>query len=125
MMHYRVAFEFRLARRASWSGDGSDFYDHVEDVRQKIAVHESITEVRVITDFAESSLTVDLQLDRATELHVGEDALRIVREAIESCDARHFGLTALDSSSMIGSGGRSGLETPIWHKRRVLVELAA
>lgn len=124
-MQYRVSFEFRLARHACWPGDGSGFYTHVEDVRQKIAVHESVSGVRVITDFAESSLTIEFLLGASGHQQVVEDALRVVREAIESCDARHFGMKSVRSGSLVGSGARSGLETPIWHKRRVLIDHAA
>ena len=62
-MQYRISFEFRLTRRACWPGDGSDFYDHVNAVRGKIEAHEFVTDVRAITDFAESSLTFDFVLD--------------------------------------------------------------
>jgi hypothetical protein len=124
-MHYRVSFEFRLARHACWSADGSAFYNHVEDVRQKVEAHESVTGVRVITDFAESSLTVDFRFDGPGHQHVVEEALRVMRQAIESCDARHFGMTTVGSGLLVGAGARSGLDTPIWHKRRVLVDVAA
>jgi hypothetical protein len=124
-MQYRISFEFRLTRRACWPGDGSDFYDHVNAVRGKIEAHEFVTDVRAITDFAESSLTFDFVLDAHGYQQAIPEALRLVREAIESCDARHFGMDSVGSRVLVGSGARAGLETPIWHKRRVLIDVAA
>lgn len=124
-MQYRVSFEFRLTRHARWSGDGSGFYDHVDDVRRKIEAHESVTDVRVIADFAASALTIDFVLEAAGHHQVIDDALPLVRDAIEGCGARHFGMDAVCTGSLVGSGASSGLETPIWHKGRVLVGLAA
>ncbi len=124
-MQYRVSFEFRLTRHSCWPGNGFGFYDHVDAVRDKIAVHERVSGVRVITDFAESSLTFDFVLDAPGHDWAISESVRLVREAIESCDARHFGMDGIGTGSLVGAGARPGVETPIWHKRRVLIDLAA
>jgi hypothetical protein len=124
-MKYRVSFEFRLTRRASWPRNGTDFYDHVGAVEQKIASHEFVSDVRIITDLAESSLTVDFALDAHSHVEVTSDALRLVREAIESAGARHYGMATVGLGMMVGAGASPGVDTPIWHKRRVIIDIAA
>ncbi|MDJ0955195.1 MAG: hypothetical protein QNJ81_16075 [Acidimicrobiia bacterium] len=122
---YRVSFEFRLTRLLPWPEDGTDFYGHVESVRAKIGSHEFVEDVRAITDRAESLLTFDFLIDAAHHEVANAAALRLVRDAIENCGARHFGLGAAAIGALTPAGARSGLETPIWHRRRVLVGVAA
>ena len=120
---YRVSFEFRLTRMMPWIEDGTDFFGHVESVRAKIAAHELVADVRVITDRAESLLTFDFAVDADNHRIADREAMRLVRDAIESCDARHFGMG--DASVMNAAGARSSLETPIWHRKRVIIDIAA
>ena len=124
-MKYRVSFEFRLTRHTTWPRDGVDFYDHVRSVMEKIEVHERVCDVRVITDLAESSLTVDFALEASSHVDAIPEALRLVREAIEGAGARHFGMGTVGYGRLVGSGATPGLETPIWQKRRVLIDLVA
>lgn len=124
-MRYRVSFEFRLTRHITWPRDGADFYEHVRSVMEKIEVHERVTDVRVITDLAECSLTVDFALEASRHVDAIPEALRLVREAIEGAGARHFGMDRVGHGKLVGSGAKSGLEIPIWQKRRVLIDLAS
>lgn len=124
-MKYRVSFEFRLTRRASWPRDGAGFYEHVGAVEEKIEAHEFVSDIRLITDFAESSLIVDFALDVPSHVELIREALRLVREAIESAGARHFGMDTVGAGMLVGSGARPGVDTPIWHKRRVNFDIAA
>lgn len=124
-MMYRVSFEFRLTRRVSWVGDAVGFYGHVEDVLAKLETHETIEDVRVITDVADSQLTVDFLIDAARYQLASAHALRIVRAAIESCGGRHFGMDTAQKGLLTSAGAGPGLETPIWQHRRMLIDLAA
>ncbi len=124
-MMYRVSFEFRLARLMPWSEDGTDFFGHVESVRAKIGAHEFVEDVRAITDRAESLLTFDFLIDATHQQVANDEALRVVRDAIENCGARHFGMGATATGALTAAGAGSSLETPIWHRRRVLVDIAA
>ncbi len=125
MMLYRMSFEFRLTRLAPWTDDGADFYGHVESVRAKIGTHEFVRDVRAITDMAESRLNVDFVIDACRHQIAFDEAMRIVSEAIENAGARHFGLGAAREGMFRGAGAKTGIDTPVWHRRRVLIDLAA
>jgi hypothetical protein len=122
-MLHRVSFEFRLTRLLPWAGDGSEFRDHVESVREKIAAHEFVAGVHAIANQAESLLTFDFVVD-APPSSATDVAVQVVATAIENCDARHFGMGS-GLGRFKSSGASSGLETPIWHQQRVLIALAA
>lgn len=124
-MLYRVSFEFRLTRRVPWVDDVAVFYGHVEDVRAKVEAHELIEDVRVISDVADSQLTFDFLIDATRYQLATAAALRIVRDAIEGCGGRHFGLDTVQKGLLASAGAGSGLETPIWQHRRTLVDVAA
>ena len=124
-MMYRVSFEFRLTRLLPWTEDGAEFYGHVESVRAKIGAHEFVEDVRAITDRAESLLTFDFLIDASHHEIANREALRVVRDAIENCGARHFGMGGATVGALTAAGAGSSLETPIWHRRRVLVDNAA
>ena len=122
---YRVSFEFRLTRLASWPKDGADFYEHVGEVSEKLTAHEAVSDVRAISNFADSNLIFDFALESASSTVVINDALHIVRAAIEACGARHFGMSTVARGDLVGAGARGGLSTPSWHKQRMLVDVAA
>ena len=124
-MMYRTSFEFRLTRLTPWTDDGEDFYGHVESVRAKIEAHEFVSDVRAIADSAESLLTFDFLIDAARHQVASAAAIQIVREAIENCAARHFGLDTARSGLLASAGADSGLQTPVWHRRRMLIDIAA
>ena len=125
MMLFGVAFEFRLTRLTPWSTDGAEFYNHVDLVRSKIAANELVDDARVITNRSASLLTVEVVVEARGPRVAADDALGLVAKAIETCDARHFGLLGNDRGSLASAGADSGLVTPIWHKRRILVDVAA
>lgn len=125
LMKYRVSFEFRLTRRAIWAADGVDFYDHATAVAEKIGSHEFVSNVRVITDRSESLLTVDFAQEASGHNEVIPGALAVVREAIEAAGGRHFGMDTAGVGMLVGAGARPGLDTPIWQKRRIVIDLAA
>ena len=122
-MLYRLSFEFRLTRLVPWSSDGADFYGHVEDVRAKVAVAESISDVRVITDIRDSQLSFDLLIEAPLHYTAEATARQIIRDAIEGHGARHFGMES--AGKLLSAGARTGLQTPIWHQRRIHIDLAA
>ena len=124
-MLYRISFEFRLTRLVPWTDDGIDFYAHVETVRAKIEATETIEEVRAVTNRAESSLTLDFTIEAMRHQLAEERALDLVRVAIESSGARHFGMSPHGPSLTESAGAHSGMETPVWHRRRILVGVAA
>lgn len=124
-MLYRISFEFRLTRLVPWTDDGVDFYAHVEAVRSKIDAHEQVLEVRAVTDRVESSLTFDFAVEAGCHQLAEEASVDIVRNAIESAGARHFGMDAAGPSLTSSAGATSGMNTPVWHRRRILVGVAA
>ena len=123
-MMYRVAFEFRLTRVTPWTQDGTDFYSHVEDVRAKVATSEFVADVLVVTDRADSALTFDFLVDASHPGAASAEAVRVIRDAIENCSARHAGMSS-EGTTLAVAGARPGLETPVWHRRRLLVDRAA
>jgi hypothetical protein len=124
-MKYRVSFEFRLTRRTIWAADGIDFYDHATAVAEKIGSHEFVSDVRVIADRSESVLTVDFAQEASDHNEIVPAALGVVREAIEAAGGRHFGMDTTAAGMLVGAGAGPGLDTPIWQKRRVVIDLAA
>ena len=124
-MLYRISFEFRLTRLVPWTDDGIDFYAHVEAVRSKIEAREAIQEVRGVTNRAESSLTFDFTIEASRHQLAEEVAVEIVRSAIEGAGARHFGMSPLGPSLTASAGATSGMQTPVWHRRRILIGAAA
>ena len=124
-MLYRISFEFRLTRLVPWTDDGIDFYSHVETVRSKIEAAESIEEVRAVTNRAESSLTLEFTIEAPRHQLAEERSLDLVRSCIETAGARHFGMSPLGPSLSASAGASPGMETPVWHRRRILVGVAA
>jgi hypothetical protein len=97
----------------------------VETVRAKIEANEAIEEVRAVTNRSHSSLTLDFTIEALRHQLAEERAVELVRSAIESAGARHFGMSGLGPSLTASAGARSGMETPVWHRRRILVGVAA
>jgi hypothetical protein len=124
-MLYRMSLEFRLTRLVPWADDGENFYDHVESVRAKIGTAELVEQVRAITDMAESRLNLDFLIEADRHPQAIATASQIVREAIESNGARHFGMEEGSAPRFASAGARSGLDIPIWHYLRMLVDIAA
>ena len=124
-MQDRMSFEFRLTRLTPWTDDGSDFYDHVESVRATIGSAGSIEQVRAITDMAESRLNLDFLIEADRHPQAIAAATQVVRESIESSGARHFGMEDGPADRFSSAGARTGLSTPIWHRLRMLVDIAA
>ncbi len=124
-MLYRMSFEFRLTRLVPWTDDGTDFYGHVESVRAKIGTHELIEDARAITDISESLLNFDFLIEAPRHQMASAEAVRIVRDAIESCDARHFGMDPSFSGLFHSAGAHTSLGTPVWHRRSIHIDVAA
>ena len=124
-MLYRVSVEFRLTRGVAWADDVDGFYGHVEAVRSKIEAHEGIAGVRAITDFAASVVIFDVLIDAERHHIASAESFRATRESIEECGARHFGMERPGKNTLDSAGAKPGLETPIWHHRRMLVDVAA
>ena len=124
-MQYRISFEFRLTRLVPWTDDGVDFYSHVETVRSKVEAAETIEEVRAVTNRAKSSLTLDFTIEAARHQLAEERALDLVRSSIEASGARHFGMSPVGPSLTASAGASSGMETPVWHRGRILIGVAA
>ena len=124
-MLYRSSFVFRLTRLVPWADDGDDFYGHVETVREKVAAHEMVQDARCITDIAENRLNLEVVLEAERHDQAIPSVLRIVRDSIENSGARHFGMGAISRNRFSSSGAATSPVTPIWHRLRVLVDLAA
>ena len=124
-MLYRISFEFRLTRRVAWAGDGEGFYRHVEAVATKLEACELVEDVRVVSHAADSLLTFDFLIDGAHYAAATAQAVATVRDAIESCGGRHFGLDSVGKGLLTSAGAGPGLETPIWQHRRMHVDIAA
>ena len=126
-MLYRAAFEFRVTRRIDWDDDLAGFHGHVERVRERIEARKATADIRLIADIREAALTLDFLVDADTEEQAGAIALDIVSLAIRESGARHLGLFSIAEESRLKSrvNAFSGLRTPIWQPRRVLVSAAA
>ena len=74
-----------------------------------------------------SALTIDFVIDADTEEQARVMALDIVSLAIRECGARHLGLFSSAEESQMKSrlNAFSGLRTPVWQARRVVVATAA
>ncbi len=124
-MLYQMSFEFRLTRLVPWADDGEDFYSHVESVRAKIGAQQSVEQVRTIADMAESRLNVEFLIDAERHQDAIAISVAIIRTAIESSNARHFGMEKGSTLSLASAGARTGLDIPIWHRLRMLMGIAA
>lgn len=124
-MLYRMSFEFRLTRLVPWAEDGEDFYNHVESVRAKLEAEERVEQVRAIAELSESRLSLDFLIDADHHREATAAAFEFVRIAIESCNARHFGMEEGSAQRFASAGARTGLDIPIWHRLRMLVDIAA
>jgi len=124
-MLYRISFEFRLTRLVPWMDDGIDFYSHVETVRAKVEAAEAIEEVRAVTNRSQSSLTLEFTIEAGHHQLAEERSLDLVRSCIETAGARHFGMSQRGPSLTSSAGASPGMETPVWHRRRILIGVAA
>jgi len=124
---YRAAFDFAVTRRIDWADDLAAFHGHVGQVRQRIEERKSTADVRAIADIREACLTLDFLIAAADEEVAQAEATDIVSLAIRECGARHLGLFPLGEESQLKSrvNAFSGLRTPLWKPRRILIGAAA
>jgi hypothetical protein len=94
-------------------------------VRSLVAAHRPVADVHAITDLTESLLTFDFLIEAQRHEDASREALRMTRRAIENSGARHFGLEATRNGIPGNTGAGPGLETPVWHYRRMLIDVAA
>lgn len=126
-MMYRAAFDFGVKRRIDWADDLAAFHGHIQRVREHIAVRKSVEDVRVIADIGAGSLTLDFLIEADSPHTAESNAMDIVSLAIRECGARHLGLypEALESHLKSRMNAFSGLRTPVWQRRRILISDAA
>lgn len=126
-MLYRAAFEFGVTRRVEWADDLAAFHGHVDRVREHIEARAKTAEVRIMADIGQSCLTLDFLIEAPHEASAQEEALEIVSLAIRECGARHTGLFPFGEESRLRSklNAFSGLRTPLWSQRRILIAEAA
>ena len=125
-MLYRAAFDFSVTRRIEWEDDLAAFHGHVEQVRQHIAARRITSDVRVIADIGAARLTLDFLVDQPDEAQAESEALDIVSLAIRECGARHVGLYPIAVERRLRSrvNAFSGLRTPKWEPRKILIAAA-
>ncbi|MDJ0923426.1 MAG: hypothetical protein QNJ77_02595 [Acidimicrobiia bacterium] len=125
-MLYRAAFDFRVTRRIEWADDLAAFHGHIEQVRQRIADRKITDDVRVMADIGESTLTLDFLIEGQDESSAEMEALAVVSLAIRECGARHVGLYPIVEERRLRSrvNAFSGLRTPRWEPRRILIAAA-
>jgi hypothetical protein len=126
-MRYRAAFDFRVTRRIEWSDDLAAFHGHIDRVREHIESHRVVTDVLVIADISRSTLTLDFFIAAEDDEAAAAEAKDIVSLAIRECGARHVGLYSIAKESQLKSrvNAFSGLRTPKWEPRRILIAAAA
>jgi len=126
-MLYRAAFDFGVTRRVEWADDLAAFHGHVDRVREHIEARKKTSDVRIMADIGQSCLTLDFLIDAGDEASAQEEAVEIVSLAIRECGARHTGLFPLGEESRMRSkvNAFSGLRTPLWSRRRILIAEAA
>lgn len=126
-MLYRAAFDFAVTRRIAWADDLAAFHGHVDRVREHIEARKATSDVRVIADIAESCLTLDFLIEATDKADAEAEATEIVSLAIRECGARHLGLFPMSEESQLRSrvNAFSGLRTPLWTPRRILIAGAA
>lgn len=127
VMLYRAAFDFAVTRRIEWADDLAAFHGHVERVREHIAARKNTQDVRLIADIQQSCLTLDFVIAGADDVTAQAEATDIVSLAIRECGARHMGLFPIGEESQLRSrvNAFSGLRTPLWKPRRILIAEAA
>ncbi len=126
-MLYRAAFEFGVTRRIEWADDLAAFHGHVDRVREHIEARKRTSDVRVMADISAASLTLDFLIEADDNVSAEAEAVEIVSLAIRECGARHMGLFPIGEESQLKSrvNAFSGLRTPLWSPRRILIAAAA
>ena len=127
MTLYRAAFDFAVTRRIDWADDLAAFHGHVDRVREHIEARKNTSDVRVMADIRESCLTLDFLIGATDDEVAQTEATDIVSLAIRECGARHMGLFPIGEESQLKSrvNAFSGLRTPLWKPRRILIAAAA
>lgn len=125
-MLYRAVFDFSVTRRIDWEDDLAAFHGHIDQVRRHIAARKITDDVRVIADISEERLTLDFLVGATDEATAEAEALDIVSLAIRECGARHVGLYPIIAERRLRSrvNAFSGLRTPRWEPRRILIAAA-
>lgn len=126
-MLYRAAFDFRVTRRIDWLDDLAGFHGHIDRVREHIEARRAISDIRVIADISGATLTLDFLIAADDSEAAAKEAMDIVSLAIRECGARHVGLFPIGKESALKSkvNAFSGLRTPTWEPRRILIAAAA
>jgi hypothetical protein len=124
-MEFSVTYEFAVNRRIPWDDDRDALRAHISSVRQHIAQHVSVEDVRVESNLSTARLALDLVAHGPNRQAVESDVRDLIGESIRECGAYHQGLFAADDELRMRPklNTWSGLRTPTWRVRRSNVQL--
>ncbi len=119
----RVRGDFAVARPIPWD-DQDTLRDHVDRVIDALMLAAGVVEVETEARLEEGSVKVAVVLAGAD----AEGADLLGREAfaasIRECEGRHYQLLSAEEEASLSPNlpSRSGLLTPLWRLRTILVE---
>jgi hypothetical protein len=117
---HRIAFEFAVSRRIGWDGDGAgELRDHFKSVCNTMAHADGVRRVNVRADLESASLSMEIDIDAATQFDAEAKARESLSAAISESGASHFGLLSEADESRVRPSRNAwhGLRTPQWTQR--------
>ena len=119
----RVRGDFAVARRIPWD-DRDTLRDHVDRVVDALMLASSVVEVETEVRLEEGSVKLAVVLAAADA--EGADLLgrETFASSIRECEGRHHQLLSAEEEASLSPSlpSRSGLLTPSWRLRTLLVE---
>ena len=119
----RVRGDFAVARPIPWD-DQDTLRDHVDRVVDALMLATSVVEVETEARLEEGNVKLAIVLAAADA--EGADLLgrETLAASIRECEGRHYQLLSAEEEESLSPSlpARSGLLTPLWRLRTILVE---
>lgn len=124
-MEFAVTYEFAVNRRIPWDDDQDALRQHISAVRQGVAEHSSVENVRAESNLSTARIALDFVVFGTNRQTAEHEARELVGEAIRSAGAYHQGLFPVDDEMRMRPrlSTWSGLRTPTWRVRRSAMHL--
>jgi len=124
-MEFAACFEFAVQRRIPWDDDMDALRKHVKNVRNALADHTAVEDVRTTSNLTTAYLTIELVIFGTNRETVEAELRQILGAAIRESGAYHKGLFPASEEMRLRPrlNSWSGLRTPTWRTRRSTVTL--
>ena len=114
---------FAVARPIPWDAQDT-LRDHIDRVVDALKEAHGVVEVETEAELEEGEVRIEIVIAGIDEAHADRVGRETIGASIRGCDARHSQLLPPDEEAAFihNLPSRSGLLTPLWRLRRLMVE---